>query len=226
MHKILIFTFTTGLFFSTLEGQLGPVAQITKIVQAAPIAPAVQELPRGTAETVVDKTAGPQTFPGITAFQKGQWVGSDNLWNIASSIGVSVEIIKPLGKPLPIASDAIKARVSSLFDKAGISPVADGRPPRAPLPFFHVLIMIYPIEKGYVASVSGRLFEAVTVPRYNADKSVTWQAITWEKQDFVISPGDLLVQQMDKTIDDITNSFIDRYKFFENIKFQTKNPQE
>lgn len=199
--------------------ELGPVAPVTK--RPAGIDGSTGGF-KGTAESAVDSTGGPYMLPGITAFKKGQWVGSDNLYNITNNIGVSVEIIKPLGRPIPIDSNTIRNRIAGMFDRAGIIPIAEGKGVKAPLPFFHILIMIYPVEKGYVASINGRLFEPVALARINLDKNITWQAITWEKQDLIIASADLLNEQLFKSIDEITNNFIERFKFFENIKSQSK----
>lgn len=180
------------------------------------------ETPKGMTDSAVDSTGEMYMLPGITAIKNGKWVGGDNMYNMPNNIGVGVEIVKPVGKPLPISSSAIKARIAALFERSGITPQPEGKAPSAPLPFFHMLILIYPIEKGYVAALNGRLFEAVTIPRIILEKSNTWQAITWEKQDLIITSGDLLVEQVNLAIDDITTNFIDRYTFYEKIYEQTK----
>lgn len=94
-----------------------------------------------------------------------------------------------------------------------------------PLPFFHVLIMINPIEKGYVVYIGTRLFESIDIKRAGArlDEQTAFQAITWERQQLLISSKEDLTAQVNATVDELTNEFISRYKYFQNLRFQ--NPQ-
>ena len=83
------------------------------------------------------------------------------------------------------------------------------------IPFFDILVVVYPIEKGYVALVDGaRLFEAVDPLRVHLEKGTTFQAITWEKKTLVVAPEEDFEETVEKTIDDIVNTFFERFRIF------------
>lgn len=187
-------------------------------VLSAQIQPA--GVPTGTAVDTTNPTG--YKLPGITGFKNDQWVGSDNLYNLTSNIGITVEIDKPQGANIPISSEALKSRISALFEKSGITPQPEGQGAEAPLPFFHMLIMAYPVEKSFVAFLTGRLFEPVFVSRIILEKGISWQAITWEKQELVIATKEQFVDQINRSVDEITNNFIERYKYFQHLKPQAK----
>ena len=91
-----------------------------------------------------------------------------------------------------------------------------------PLPFFHVLIMINPIEKGYVAYVGTRLFESIDIKRSGAqlDQQTAFQAITWERQLLLITAKEDLLAQVNSSVDELTTEFLNRYKYFQQLRFQ------
>lgn len=80
--------------------------------------------------------------------------------------------------------------------------------------------MINPIEKGYVAYCGGRLFEEVHLDRVVLDQQTAMQAITWETESLILSPKEELAYQIEKTVDTITNTFVERFQFYENIRTQ------
>lgn len=161
--------------------------------------------------------------PGIVAFREGRWVGSDHLYNITDRIDIAVEINKPPKVVLPVTEAMIRSRIADIFKKAKIHPVADSLPGKPPLPFFHVLLMIYPIEKGYVAYCEGRLLEQIKVDRVRLDEQTVMQGITWETENLIIIPSDELTDQLYSIVDDIANTFVERYQFYESIKSQIKS---
>lgn len=156
--------------------------------------------------------------PGIVANREGRWVGSDHLYNLTNKIDIVVEFFTPPNMVLPITRDAVKTTISEIFAKARITPPTESL--GAPLPFFHMLIMVYPIDKGFVAYCEGRLFERVELDRVRADPQTTMQAITWESQNLIISSKDDLVNQVTKSVDEIATSFAERYRFYEDIRFE------
>lgn len=160
--------------------------------------------------------------PGIIAFRNNKWVGSDHLYNLSNQINVSVEIFKPKHLVLPVTEAMIKLRMTDLFQKSNISPFASTDSGEPSLPFFHMLIMVYPIEKGYVAYCEGRLFEKVKLDRVRLDEQTYMQAITWDSENLVISPQDDFANQLYKSVDDIVTTFTDRFRFYLDIKSSIK----
>lgn len=167
----------------------------------------------------VDSTGGGFASPGITALKNDQWIGSDNLYNMTNNIGIIVEIDGAFGITLPINAQAIKSHISDLFERGGLIPQAEGGGSVAPpLPFFHLLIMAYPVEKSMAAFISGRLFEQVTLQRIVLEKGIFWQAITWERQELIVADKSQFVDQVNRSVDEIVNAFIARWKYFQNLK--------
>jgi hypothetical protein len=160
--------------------------------------------------------------PGIVAQRGGRWVGSDHLYNLTNNIDIVVEIFKPASVNIPVTEGMIRERISESFKKARINPMTEAEPGQPLLPFFHVLVMIYPIEKGYVAYVEGRLFEKISLDRVRLDAMTALQGITWESQNLILSPTDKIEEQLYKSIDEITNTFVDRFRFYEDIRREMK----
>lgn len=156
--------------------------------------------------------------PGILVNMGGRWEGSDHLLNISNNIGVYVSILKPENEELPTSEAQIKTEVESIFSLANIKPQILVTSGKAPLPAFEVEIFVYPIERGYVAYCSGRLFESVVLERFKMDPNMAFQAITWEKQHLIVTPKEQLGDQLTKTIQDIAKTFAERYQVYEKIK--------
>ena len=156
--------------------------------------------------------------PGILVFRRGEWEGSDHLLNVSKNIGVYVSVLKPEKEPLAITDDQIKKQVESIFEKVRIKPqilVGEGEPP---LPFFELEILIYPVARGYVACCDGRLFESVTLKRFNLDPDMAFQAITWEKRTLIVGPKTRFLDQLNETVQDIANAFAERFEVYEKLK--------
>ncbi len=156
--------------------------------------------------------------PGILVFRRGEWEGSDHLLNVSKNIGVYVSVLKPEKDPLAVTDDQIKKQVVSIFERARIKPqilVAEGE---APLPFFELEILIYPVARGYVACIDGRLFESVTLKRFNLDPDMAFQAITWEKRTLIVGPKTKFLDQLNEAVQDIANAFAERYEVYERLK--------
>ncbi|ADI38440.1 putative uncharacterized protein [Waddlia chondrophila 2032/99] len=156
--------------------------------------------------------------PGIVAQRGGSWVGSDHLYNLTSNIDILVEIFKPKNIDIPISEEIIRSKVADIFTKGGITPTAEEVPGEPPLPFFHLLIMIYPIEKGYVAYCEGRLFEKVSLERIKLDDQTVLQGVTWESQNLIVSPSDQIAEQIIKSVNEIAETFVERYRFYDEIR--------
>lgn len=176
-------------------------------------------------EPLLPVTGGPEPFagylaeptylyPGLVRQSQGQWVGSDYLFNMSTSIGVVVEIVTPTDLPYVINSDEIKNIVSEVFANGGINPYAESFLEQPPLPFFHMIILLAKLEDGYVFSISGRFFEGVKIARLNFKTPGTSQAITWEKQELITTSSNRLAEMLSSSARDIANLFIQRINYF------------
>ncbi len=160
--------------------------------------------------------------PGVLIFQEGKWEGNDHLLNVANNIGVYASLIKPEGLNFPIEEEAIKSQVVSIFQKVNISPVTLAAQDQPPLPAFQIEVLVYPIEKGYVASIQGRLFESVVLSRFVLDPGMAFQAVTWEKKNLIVAPKDKIVNYLQDSIADVANSFTERYEAFQKMKNESR----
>lgn len=160
--------------------------------------------------------------PGIIAYRGGEWLWSDHLFNLTKNIGVRVEIVSPAETKNHINSEELKKIVKGVFEKAGITPEAEMIAGKAPLPIFHVLILLYPINQGYVFAILARLFESVEFDRVKLDPTVTMQAITWEHESIhVISDKDFSTE-IQNSVRDEAQEFVERYAYFEKLRYESK----
>lgn len=148
-------------------------------------------------------------LPGIVALQGGEWVGNDHLYGISDNIGIIAEIVKPAGVTVPITEERVQKQIAKMFQGASLTPRTQivGS---TPLPYLHVLIMLNPIENGYAAYVATRLFESVALQRFHLKVGTTFQAITWERQEFIVFPTEQFQEQIGKVLHTMIMSFIDR----------------
>jgi hypothetical protein len=148
-------------------------------------------------------------LPGIAALQGGQWVGNDHLFGISNNIGVIVEIVKPVGVTIPITEERVQKQIGQMLKTGHINPRLQivGS---TPLPYLHVLIMLNPIENGYAAYIAVRLFEPVALQRFHLKIGTTFQAITWERQEFIVFPTEQFQEQIGKVLQSMMMTFIER----------------
>ncbi len=170
-------------------------------------------------------TAGPEqqvgaiyTSPGIATIQGGDWVGAEHLYGLSTDIRLVVEIVHPQGMTAPITKEWILEKVQPILIGGGVQPRSGLSPNQTPLPFLHFLVMINPIEKGYVAYCAARLFESVQVDRPNLKVDVTWQAITWEKQELMVFASEQLEIELAKAVEASATSFANKFKSYERQK--------
>lgn len=156
--------------------------------------------------------------PGILVFQNGKWEGNDHLLNLSDNIGVYVHVIKAEGDPLKISESELKKEIEEIFQKANIKPNTLAYQDQAPLPAFEIEILIYPIDKGYVASCDGRLFESVFLSRFVLEKGMAFEAITWEKKSLIVGPTDKFPEQLRTNIKEIAQTFASRFQAYEKLK--------
>lgn len=236
------FLFASLSFFFSLMlvaeafGQTPPPAKMSSTTQSSSTIQSIQQSPFKNEPSQSPKPAIPQPLPepvappalisqqaeylhpGILVNIGGRWEGSDHLLNISSNIGVYVSIIKPESEVLEITEIHLKKEVENIFTLTNIKPqilVTAGKPP---LPVFEIEIFVYPIERGYVACCAGRLFESVTLERFKMNPNMAFQAITWEKQNLIVSPAEQFASQLTKTVQDIAKTFAERYQAYERIK--------
>lgn len=145
-------------------------------------------------------------YPGVVSARDGRWTGGDNFLNLSKSIAVQVNFIKAEGVDIPFAQDKFQGLISSIFDKNGLNPSANTSPP---LPFFNLIVMIFPTADGLAAACQGRLFEQVQVSRVQL-KDEVFQAITWEQTHLVFGAADDFEKMLTNTIESLTNTFVTR----------------
>jgi len=181
--------------------------------EVAPTPPRPQYVP-----PVMQPQKADYFHPGILVNINGKWEGSDHLLNITKQIGVNVSIVKPEDQEISVTDREILKEVEAIFAKAGIVPQALASPKGPALPVFDILIIIYPIDRGFVCCVEGRLFESVILDRFKMDANMAFQAITWEKHNLIVFPTAQLTEQLTKTVREIATSFGERYQTFERYK--------
>lgn len=169
---------------------------------------------------IEDKSKDPYSHPGIVAFRDGQWLGSDHLLNLSDHVNVLVELSAPDEVEIPVTAVALTQSIDEIFQKGGITPDAEVKPGKPDLPLFHVLAMIYPIRDGFAFSITASLFEDVKLARINLDENVTMQAITWDRQSINIASTDKFKEELISSVNEMANTFVERYKFFEMLKNQ------
>lgn len=157
--------------------------------------------------------------PGVITY-RGSWVGADNLLGVSKNIPVYIELVLPPGKQSPVTAEELKKKITQIFSKVGILDTSVAYTDKPPLPFFHILVMVQSIEKGYATFIAGRLFEEATVPRVILNDGTFFQVITWEKQDMIVASPEQTAENTIKVIEDIANNFADRYKYFDTLKSQ------
>ena len=201
---------------------------IPKEPAKAPLSPTTApKLHRNTAEPMKAPPASERgeaatsyPYPGIVALHEGKWIGSDHLYNLSNQIEIVVEIFKPEALEIPLTKEMLRERIVEIFKNAKIEPFTNAEPGQPPLPFFHMLIMITPIEKGFAVYCQGRLFEKIELKRVKLSEQTTYQAITWESSDLITTPTEKVAAQINSCVDEITGNFINRYQFFANLRNQ------
>lgn len=162
--------------------------------------------------------AKPFGMPGVIGFQNGHWEGTDYLGFLSNNISVDVEILKNANVPDIPSAGGLNGRIANIFTKENINPqanVAEG----PPLPFFHVLILIYPIEKDRFALLgSGRLFEQIQVVRKDFVPQGIWQGITWETQDTAVATSEQLDAQVQAIAERIATAFAQRVRQYQESR--------
>ena len=154
----------------------------------------------------------PFGMPGVIGIINNKWEGTDYLGYLSPNIGVDVEIVKAENVPAVSDTSAIESRIAGIFTKEDIVPRSDAVE-GPPLPFFHILFLIYPVDKDrYAIVANGRLFEQVQVIRKDFIPAGFWQAITWEIQDIALANSQQLDEEIKMLADKLATSFAKRYR--------------
>lgn len=229
-------TFFSCVLIAEAFGQTPPSANMNSTVKPSSTIQSIQQsplknepgqspqpsIPQPLPEPVAPPTLIPEQadylHPGILVNMGGKWEGSDHLLNISSNIGVYVSIVKPENEVLNVSEMQVKKDIENIFTLSNIKPQILVTPGKPPLPAFEIEIFVYPIDKGYVACCSGRLFESVILERFKMDTNMAFQAITWEKQHLIVSPKEQFASELTKTVQDIAKTFGERFQAYERIK--------
>lgn len=156
--------------------------------------------------------------PGILVNFNGVWEGSDHLYNLTKHIGVNVTLVKADDMKIEVTSEILRKNVEAIFQKGFIDPHIVVGPNDAPLPVFEVEIFLYALDKGFVASCQGRLFESVVPGRVKLDNNMAFQAITWEKQSLILGPKEEFAALLTKEVSEMATSFVEKFTIFERLK--------
>jgi len=166
-------------------------------------------------------------FPGLVARLGRQWVGSDYLYQMPAHIGVVVEIvggakeyIEGQETPVTINAEYIKRQVMDHFIANGITPQAITVGNNPPLPFFHILIFAASTDDRGVAYITCRLFEKVHLDRFGFQLPGAWQAITWEKQELIITSIQQFPENVGMTAVGIADDFLKKVIYFMELRIQ------
>lgn len=203
------YTLLLPLFF-LLGATTPPSATPQKPKEAAPSRPKLIIAPSSKQAPLAEPISSELFFyPGVVVGREGRWVGGDNFLNISKKIPIQVNFIKAEGVDFSVSQEKIQALVASLFEKGGITPAGDSSDTKPPLPFFSLVILIFPNGDGLAAACQGRLFEQVQVARVQL-KDEVFQAITWEQTNLVFGAQDQFEKQLEDTVKELVNTFISR----------------
>lgn len=126
-------------------------------------------------------------YPGVVTLKGGAFVGGDNFVNIGQEISLQIDLITPDGVDTKELLASMQKAADEAFMKDGLTPSHGKEPSSPPLPFFSILVLVHPVKEGYAAMIAGRLFEKVSLDRVRLDQGDTFQAITWEQINLVVS---------------------------------------
>lgn len=203
------FGVTTSLPGSA-PSKIPPVVYPSKPVAPPPV-PSTPPPPPKPAAPAMEKPFG---MPGVVGLRDGKWEGTDYLGHLSNKITVDVEILKGDKTPVSVDISSLQAAANTLLKNEGFIPhaeVTEG----PPLPFLHVLTIIYPVDKDkYVVFTTCRLFEQIQVVRKDFKPAGYWQGITWENQDISLSTFDQLPAQVKSSIEALLKAFIERYRLY------------
>jgi len=194
----------------SVPSKIPPVVYPSK--PAAPLP--VQSAPVSLPKPAVPPMEKPFGMPGVVGLRDGKWEGTDYLGHLSKNITVDVEVLKGDNTPVNVDISTLQAAIDTLLKNEGLTPkaeVAEG----PPLPFLHVLVIIYPAEKDkFVVFTTTRLFEEIQVVRKDFKPAGYWQGITWENQDISLATSEQLVAQVKDSTQALVKAFLERYQLY------------
>lgn len=222
LKQLLLFTMSSMIVFfpisaatpSSLPGSTPTkIPPVTLPKKPPPQAvPPVQYTP--PPKPVVPPMEKPFGMPGVVGLRDGKWEGTDYLGHLSNNISIDIEVLKGDKSPVNVDTTLLHSRVADLLKDEGINPraeVSEG----PPLPFLHILVIVYPIEKDkFVIFTTCRLFEEIQVMRKNFKPAGYWQGITWENQDISLATVDQLSAQVRSSVENLITAFIQRYRLY------------
>lgn len=211
----------------TPHSQTAPLQGPSAPAQTHPAPPKKpKEAPKKALHDLLQQSQQPEAvngplyiYPGLVRLKEGSWIGYDYLYNLVNNIPVEVTIIKPQDTSVPLSEEELRNRIATQLQGAGINTdlqIIGGQPPQA---LFNMMILVYPLNDGYIALADGRLIETIQTKRVDlAPAEGSFQAITWEHKNLIVATSSNFSQLLHQTVDQITKTFIERYEFFKNLK--------
>lgn len=164
-------------------------------------------------------------YPGVISYKDGRWQGGDNFVNLERGFPIQVTIVKPADLTSPVTEAAVQSKIEAIFSSNNITfsstapttsfAVPTVTPSSTPLPFFNMMILLYPIKDGIIAGCQGRFFEDVKptrfdLTRFKLDNDTFFQAITWEHSNLVVAPKEEMESVIMNAVANIANNFAKR----------------
>lgn len=160
--------------------------------------------------------------PGLVRFSNGLWAGSDYLYNLSQDIGVAVELVLPKELAGILHKERVRQEIEVIFTGHHITPFSLAVNDLPPLPFFHLIAFVVPVKESYVVNIAGRLFEEVKLIRLDYQLPGTVQAITWEKQELIVSSKSQVLERLMESAREIAIQFAGKIDSFNRLQFEHK----
>lgn len=169
-------------------------------------------------ERLTTSITTPHSIAGIVGQANGEWVSSDHLYNLKPNMSVYVEVIYPEGKNFQVNEEALTAQVENILRAGGISMPALHALDEPSLPLFNVVVTVNAIEQTMFANVECRLFESVELKRVILDPGITFQAITWQKEELIGALQPDFNATLNQSVQELTKDFVERFNHFLNMR--------
>lgn len=162
-------------------------------------------------------------YPGDVYNAGGIWKGVDHLANLSSSIPLQLDLIAPADAQLTIKESALFEAMEKVFTDNGFQ---NSPPSKGEHYFFHILVLVYPVNGGLAASIQGRLFEEVQVRRTLIEKDHKLQAETWDQSTLIVGPTDEFNDLLTKSVEGVALKFVKRLEAFQKKEQNSSQKSE
>jgi hypothetical protein len=146
----------------------------------------------------------------MVMIKDNQWTGFDNFLNISRSFAVQVNLIKGEKVELDITTEELRQKITSVFQSDGLQINENGQEGKPPLPYYNMLVMIFPVRDGYTAACVARLFEEVSLERLRLQYGETYQAITWTQANLIVASTEEFKKLLISTVEGMASTFTKR----------------